>query len=132
MSHWADQYVGLPAQGLRPCWALVRKVWIERLDYWMPSFDGEDDPERAVAAGAQSFVPVAVGQEREFDAVMMNVPMRDKGAAHGFRSAETHIGVVVSPGLVLHVEKGKTSVIDGMKALQVSRILRGPWAGGSA
>lgn len=125
--HWADAYVGRPASGARPCWELVRRVWIDRLGFVMPSFD-EHDKEAAVRLGAEKFTAVTLGQEQELDAVMMRVPMRDRAGATGFRHAETHIGVVVSRGLVLHVEQGRTAVVEPIRSQQVSRILRGPWA----
>jgi hypothetical protein len=130
MSHWADRYVGLPAVGPRPCWDLVRRVWAERLGFEMPHFNETDDPEGTIAREAVAFAPVPPGQEKEFDAVMMLVPHRT--AAPGprpFRLAETHIGVVAARGLVLHVEFGRTAAIDPLRAMKVSRILRGPWTG---
>lgn len=133
MSHWADQYVGRPARGARPCWDLVRQVWIDRLGFVMPSFEDTADPEEAVALGAARFAHVATGREKEMDAVMMLVPLQSRSAGNvGFRNAETHIGVVVAPGLVLHVEKGGTAKVEDIRNLKVSRILRGPWAGGAA
>lgn len=126
--HWADQYVGRPASGRRPCWQLVRQVWADRIGFHMPSFE-RDDAEKAVEIGSQAFTAVAIGEEKELDAVMMMVPMRDKASASGFRAAETHVGVIVSKGLVLHVEQGGTAKIDSIKSkgLKISRILRGPW-----
>lgn len=127
MTHWADEYVGRPAEGARPCWALVRRVWIDRLGFVMPSFD-EHDKEQAVRLGAEAFTSVPLGQEQELDAVMMVVPVRDRAGQTGFRHAETHIGVVVAPGLILHVEHGKRAVVEAIRDQKVSRVLRGPWA----
>ena len=129
--HWADAYVGRPAAGPRPCWALVRQVWIDRLGFTMPAFDAETE-EQAVALGAQAFTEVPRGQEQELDAVMMKVPMRDRASLAGFRHAETHIGVVVAKGLVLHVERDSAAMIEDLRSLKVSRILRGPWGQGGA
>lgn len=95
----------------------------------MPRFDEEDDPEKAIALGARKFIEVARGQEREMDAVMMMVPTRSPA---GVRTVEKHMGVVVAKGLVLHVEEGRTSIIEDLRDLHVSRILRGPWVGGAA
>lgn len=127
MACWADAYVGSPAEGARPCWALVRRVWVDRLGFVMPSFD-EHDKEQAVRLGTAEFVPVERGKEQELDVVMMLVPMRDAKAPRGFRTSETHVGVVVAPGLVLHVEQGRTATVDPIRTQKVSRILRGPWA----
>lgn len=117
--HWADRYVGLPAKGRWPCWALVRLVWLERLGFVMPSFEDLYDKHEAVRIGAQAFRQVPVSEAQEMDAVMMDVP--------GVRGADPHIGVVVKRGLVLHVELDRSSVIEPLRELRPRRILRGPW-----
>lgn len=121
--HWADSYVGRPAEGARPCWNLVRQVWIDRLGFTLPRYD-DTDPSGAIAGNEHAFRAVPRGAEEECDAVMMIVPVRRNG---GFWPAEAHIGVVVAKGLVLHVEEGATAVVEPLKSLRVSRVMRGPW-----
>ncbi len=123
--HWADTYVGRAPEGARPCWMLVRQVWIDRLGFEMPRFDEFDSPEAAARHGTMTFRPVPKGEERDLDAVMMFVPLRDgKGR---FRNAEAHVGVIAGRGLVLHCERGRTAFIEPLRGLHVSRIIRGPW-----
>lgn len=115
MSHWADQYVGLPAEGRRPCWLLVRRVWIEQLGFFMPSYQSGIRVVSAIHEGSQQFTQVS--EEAEFDAVICN----------DYGRKEQHIGVVVKKGLVLHNHIGESSRIEDIRSLQVSRIMRGPW-----
>lgn len=60
-----------------------------------------------IAALAQSEIAawdeVAPGDEREFDGLLM-------------RERPLHIGVVTTPGRTLHVERGRTSVIESYRA----------------
>lgn len=125
--HWADQYVGLPPEGRDPCWLLVRRVWAEQCGQALPRFDDVEDPEREFQAQAlrRGFVNVARHGERPFDAVLMNETVRDRDG--GFRSAVQHIGVVVRPGLLLHVKRGELSCIETLRSQAVARIVRPPW-----
>lgn len=125
MTHWADKYVGLPAEGRRPCWLLVRKVWADRLGFEMPRYDELQNPEFAIRTGEKTFREVPKNQAQEFDAVVMSIPARSRSGK--FVPLEAHIGVVVSAGLVLHVEEGGRSMIEPIKSLHVSRVMRGPW-----
>lgn len=129
--HWADTYVGRPAQGKRPCWLLVRQVWIDRLGFTLPSYE-DGTVSVAIARNESTFREVARGEQKELDAVMMTVPARDDSHPRGFRAVEAHIGVMVSKDLVLHVEEGRTAVVEPLKQLHVSRIMRGPWGEKSA
>lgn len=125
MTHWADQYVGLPATGKWPCWHLVRKVWRDELNFKLPSFEEQQLPEDAIHLGDRTFVPVMPGAHQPFDAVMMYIPRQN---ANGFyRKVEAHIGVIVKDSLVLHVHLGAHSCIEPLRELSVSRIIRGPW-----
>jgi hypothetical protein len=125
MTHWADKYVGLPAQGKWPCWQLVRSVWVKELDFNLPSFEEQDLPEGAIALGDREFHRVSPGSHQPFDAVMMYTPRLKKLGGYG--KVEAHIGIIVKDDLVLHVHIGYTSSIESLKGLAVSRIIRGPW-----
>ena len=125
MSHWADRYVGLKAEGFRPCWMLVRQVWHEQLRFLLPRFNELDNRQDAVNLGEKGFRLIPLGQETAYDAVLMKEPVKINGKVH--HKIESHIGVVASRGLVLHVHEGEFSVITPIRDLQVSRILRGPW-----
>ena len=125
--HWADQYVGLLAAGPDPCWLLVRKVWAECCGVELPRFDGTDDPETVFRreAIARGFREIPLGQEQDFDAVMMLEPVR---VGSTLRSQERHIGVVAGKGFALHATSSAPACVEPFGILTVSRILRGPWA----
>lgn len=125
---WAGQYVGIPyksggrARDGCDCWGLVALVLGERFgvcvaDYDGPLFEGRHTAE-AVAEAAESFAArfIEVGRnggEQPGDGVllrMLGVPL--------------HIGVVVAPGLMLHVEDKCDSVIENYRSLHWrSRVL---------
>lgn len=113
MTHWSRDFVGLPwlragrsAAGV-DCWGLLWLVYCDVLSIAVASYADEtvDEPERAEIAemirgeeGRSCWLPVPFGQEREFDMLV-------------FRRAgiESHIGIVVEPGRMLHVLQGSES-----------------------
>ncbi len=109
-----DRYVGIPYHdrgrslvGI-DCYGLVCLVYRELRGIELPSYaEGyvTASDRRAiaqlVAGGLSDWQPVAVGEERPFDGCLMREGARP-----------THIGLVVSPGLVLHVDRGETSRIE--------------------
>lgn len=124
MAHWADSYVGLLPDGDFPCWQLLRLVWIEQAGVFLPRFDSTDNPIRAMRSLADEHAEIAVADAVALDAVTMEIPVRD---GNGWAVIEGHIGVIVSPGLVLHVERNHTSVIEPIKRLRVLRCFKGPF-----
>jgi hypothetical protein len=123
MAHWADSYVGLPGCGPFPCWDLVRRVWAERAGVIYPSFRDTGARVAVIAGQARKGREIGIGLERELDAVIMTVPLRQ---GLGWISAPAHLGVVAAPGLVLHVQEGALSQIDPLAGLGVVRIVRMP------
>jgi hypothetical protein len=55
----------------------------------------------AIAAGAREWVPVAAGEERLLDLVVLRVD-----------GSPTHVGVVVEPGLFLHIQAHHRSRVE--------------------
>lgn len=115
-------YVGLPfaengrdASGL-DCWGLVRLVYRERLGIELPSY-GEVEARDLLAVSrtitADSRVgpwhQVGPGEDREFDVVLLRHRVYTEGAPS--RRLPNHCGVVVAPGLLLHVKAGIDSHI---------------------
>lgn len=125
MGHWADRYVGLPAEGKRPCWMLVRQIWHEQLRFLLPRYDEFDNPQEAISLNEEGFVAVPIGLEQAYDIALMKEPIKVKGKVH--HHLESHVGIVAARGLVLHVHEGEFSRITPIKDLSVSRIFRGPW-----
>jgi len=124
MPNPCEIYVGSPAEGPRPCWHLLRRIWGELAGVWLQSFDGENVGLQVMAREAVKFEEIPIGQEQLLDAVYMNTDVLIKGR---WREVEGHIGVVVSKGQVLHVHQGGSALVDPMKSLRVTRILKGPW-----
>lgn len=104
-----SEYIGLPfeAGGRGPeydCYGLLRLVYAERLGIELPTHCGYSDvmtdtTADLIAAGAADWVPV--GEPKPWDAVLFNVDGRGN-----------HIGLVVSPGYMLHAAPGKDASIE--------------------
>lgn len=108
-----DRFVGIPyadkGRGEAvDCWGLVCRVFRELRGVELPSYaeayvTAEDARAIAdlVAGELAPWQTVAPGAERAFDCVLM----RERGFPR-------HIGVVTQPGMVLHVQRGSTSLIE--------------------
>ena len=120
-----DRYVGIPyldrGRGIcgLDCYGLVCLVYRELRGIDLPSYaEGYVTAAdrraiaRLVAGGLSDWAVVKPGAEQAFDGCLM------REGAH-----PTHIGLVVAPGQVLHIERGQTSRIqryrDGMLAARV-------------
>jgi cell wall-associated NlpC family hydrolase len=109
-----DRFVGIPyldkgrsLVGL-DCWGLLHLVYRELRGIELPSYaerytTGADRiaMARLIAGELDAWQEVAPGQEGTFDGVLM-------------REGEfpRHIGIVTTPGMVLHVQPGETSRIE--------------------
>lgn len=112
-----DRFVGIPyADKGRgdavDCWGLVCRVFLELRGVALPSYaeayETAEDARaiaRLVAGELEPWQPVALGAEQPFDCVLM----KECGLPR-------HIGVVTQPGLMLHVQRGGTSVIERYRA----------------
>ena len=116
MFNWSADFIGVPwtahgrdLAGL-DCWGLVRFVYWKQLGIILESYsDGyitatERDEISALIGGARAHAPwqeIPIGSEREFDVAIF----RCAGLA-------SHVGVVIEPGMMLHVQSGKESEID--------------------
>lgn len=112
---WTSEYVGLPyLTGGRDrngvdCWGLMCMVWREQLGRPLPPYEGLDwyDGQRPRDIGstaidyASQFVPVALGEERLGDGVLIRM------RGHPF-----HLGLVLRPGWMLHTHDGAGAVIE--------------------
>jgi probable lipoprotein NlpC len=123
MRHWSSRYIGIPwlAGGrsfeAADCYGLAYLVYREELGIELRSYDqfyvtAEEREEIAeLIAGGMARGPwreVEIDDAREFDGVIIR-----RG---GFAS---HIGVVVSHGLMLHVSAGQPACVE--------RFLTGHW-----
>lgn len=117
---WTDAYIGLPFKehgrdrsGL-DCWGLVRLVLAERFGLELPSFGeayrGLRDREAiaaAVEAERPTWAPVVVGHETAGDVPLFRM-----------RGAPLHVGVVVRPPLMVHIQRGTGSALEDYRGLR--------------
>lgn len=113
--HWSAAYVGLPwldggrsADGA-DCWGLVRLVYERELGIALPTYGEISAREliavaRAVSAGkdGEDWQAVSTGAQTAFDVCVMRL-------SGGSRTG--HVGVLVDPGHVLHVEAACDAII---------------------
>lgn len=118
---WCANYVGLPyASGGRSrdgidCWGLFALVWAEHFKRPLPDYDGlhwqPGASAREVAVGAEAysarFTRVERGQEQCGDGILIRM-----------RGVPLHLAMVVSPGLMLHVESGSDACIESYRSFQ--------------
>lgn len=112
---WAAQYVGLPYKPLGrdrdgvDCWGLLALVWREQLGRELPDYSAlrwdKGADAKVVGAGAREyasqFVPVHPGQERLGDGVLLRL-----------RGHPLHVGVVLTPGWMLHTHESANSCVE--------------------
>lgn len=111
--HWSADYVGLTWQeaGSELCWSLARKILCEQVGVVLPSYErahgGRSDDMQIIAAllrgeaAAWPWREISFGQEREFDVVVFS-----RGGV------ESHVGVVVSGGRMIHLARDYDARID--------------------
>lgn len=127
MTHWSTPLVGLPyaEKGRDPtgvdCWGVVCLA-LAAAGFTVPSYGGEyvstDENREIDAAVAREAVsplwrPVEPGSECEFDVLIFR---RGRYASHA--------GVVVKPGLMLHIEQDdmQSRVVDYRAPLYATRL----------
>ncbi|MDB5620505.1 NlpC/P60 family protein [Tardiphaga sp.] len=121
--HWSSAYVGMPWKDMGrerdgvDCWGLFRLPYIDLHGIELPAYaDGwTSSADRAEVAAILAndsrqwpWVPVMVGDAREFDMAVFR-----RGGM------ETHVGLVIGAGAVLHAVAGHSSYVE--------RFDRGPW-----
>ena len=120
LPEWVSGYVGIPfreqgydAAGCH-CWGLVRLVLSERADIDAPSlsqgYTSSRDVEHInmIIAGESTFwEPVTRGAEKLFDVLTMTRVNRRVR-----KRIECHVGVVVAPGWMLHIERATKATCE--------------------
>lgn len=122
-----DDFVGLPwldrgrSRDGCDCWGLLGLVYAERFGIVIPSYRedystvADGDAVAALIDGRPvDWLEIAVGAERQGDAVLMSVAGRPR-----------HVGVVVGDGLVLHIERGAGSLIENYRSMRLRRRVTG-------
>ena len=131
---WVAGYVGIPFLDLGrdragcDCWGLVRLVLAEQAGLELPSLATCYGSE-ANAAGVDDAIEterrsgawdrIDAGNEQPFDVVEMSGASRVPGS--GWMFGPLHVGVVVTSGWLLHVERGTAAVLTRYREDQVIR-----------
>jgi cell wall-associated NlpC family hydrolase len=132
---WSSQYVGIPFRELGrdfdgcDCWGLARLVSFHQFGRKLPSYVGEYDSTcdstgiaETIRREARAFwTQIPAGSEAAGDIPlirMLGVPM--------------HVGIVVCPGKMLHVERGVDAVIEDYRGLRWKHRILGFYRYGSA
>jgi cell wall-associated NlpC family hydrolase len=125
---WVAGYVGLPyvAQGRTKngvdCWGLLELVWREQFGRDLPPYDGLHwsgaasiaEVAQGAAAYSARFQLVERGSERVGDGILIRL-----------RGAPIHVGLVIAPELMLHVEEATASCIESYNSFQWSKRIVG-------
>lgn len=119
---WTGRYVGRPfgeGAGEVTCWALLRAVYAEQLGVDLPAY-GE--------IGAADLLRVARAMERDKD----SDPWREVVEPRAFdvavmrrRKVAGHVGVMVDPNRVLHVERATSACIEDVRDWSIRHRLIG-------
>jgi len=117
---WTADYIGLPFRekgrdrdGL-DCWGLVRLVLAEQFGVLLPSYADDyactlevSENARLISGRKGDWSEVPAGEERAGDVLLLRM------AGH-----ECHVGIVVAPGIMLHIEAGHDAVWDRYHGLR--------------
>lgn len=112
---WVEEFVGIPYRVLGrdrdgcDCWGLLALIYREKFGRDLPDYNalrwGVSKDAGAVANGAKEyasqFVPVDLGEERLGDGVLLRM-----------RGHPLHVGLVLSPGWMLHTHESAHSCIE--------------------
>ena len=123
---WADFYVGLQFHPERNnCWSLVRKVFLDELDIDLPdhaeiSADQLLIIARTMVRNANIAPWVRVERPEPFDVVLMS------GLSAASPRAPVHVGVIVSPLLMLHTsQETQASCVVALGNLMIRSRIQG-------
>lgn len=116
LPEWTADYIGIPhepgASSMEACdcWGLLRLAYNAHSGRVLPPYSGPVwrsrrqpyEPIGEAAAGySEQFQPVASGEERLFDGILMRM-----------KGIPIHCGLVVAPGWMLHVQQGADATIE--------------------
>lgn len=135
---WVGSYIGIPYEDHGrgrcgcDCWGLVRMVLAEQRGIELPCYGTEyasEDDHAAVGAAMSAaqggWAPVDDGHEQPFDVAQLTLPIRTPA---GWRYEPLHVGIVVMPGVLLHVERATAALLAKYRdGAPMQRRLSGFW-----
>ncbi len=100
------------ARPLVDCWGLYRLIVGEVRGIWLAEFDGVEAPNLIARtarreATSSTWMPVLPGAEQPLDAVLMSGLL---GEGRDTVRAPIHIGCVIGPGRLIHIDEGGVKV----------------------
>lgn len=113
------QYVGVEYE-LRGCWELLRRVYAEQMRIELPSYaENAPDMDRSrlaalIESERTAWLAIPCGVERPGDAVLFRVMGHD-----------SHIGIVIGDGRMLHARPGANACIESYRGPQWGRRVQG-------
>ena len=138
---WTVQYIGIPFLDLGrdrqgcDCWGLVRLVLTEQAGIQLPSLAtsyGSESNAAGVGGAIEAercsgaWRKIEPGEEQAFDVVEMSGAARVPNS--GWVFGPLHVGVVVTSGWLLHVERGTAAVLARYREDQaIQRRVLGFW-----
>lgn len=125
---WVSDYIGIPfedhgrSMSGADCWGLNRLVWREQFDLDVPSFlneytdttDSDDISSAIEREKSLEWSQVQRDEERLGDGVLIRM-----------RGVPMHVGLVVEPGVMLHIETGVNACIERYDGLKWSKRIVG-------
>lgn len=124
---WCNEYIHIPFKehGREPdgcdCWGLARVIYKEKLGIELPTLlDYKNTKDGCSIAGLyenehKNWEEIPIGQEKEFDVLVFKI-----------LGLPTHIGVVISKGMMIHCEYGiGTHVTEYNREFQWKKRLAG-------
>lgn len=115
-----NEYIGIPFRNRGrtreegfDCWGLVVDVQRELFGRDLPSLDDQ----YASAYDRETVRALIDTTQPEIGAVNVESPETGDIAVIAFDGRPCHVGVYVHPGLILHTERGKESVLERVAAL---------------
>jgi cell wall-associated NlpC family hydrolase len=118
-----SQYIGMPFKplGREPggcdCWGLARMIYHDLFNIKVPSltYAEEFDPVELfdlMDKESAKWVPVELGRERPGDVLLL-------------KALNPHVGVVVSRGVMIHIQKSTSACIDKYTATRWNKRILG-------
>ncbi len=121
---WVAEYIGIPyvedgrdRAGL-DCFGLLGLIWRERYGADLLRYDGPHwrkgaDPREigaAIAHEVSRYAEIAAGEEKEGDGIILRM-----------RGHPLHLGLVVSPGWMVHVHETAASCLENYRGMAWNR-----------
>ena len=130
MDVWWNRYVGIPyaAGGCGPsgcdCWGLVRLVYKNEFGIDLPGVSLDVTPGQAPDA---AMVSPVLELTREAFWQRVDVPQAGDVIVLRVLGHESHVGLVTTPGYMLHVREGKDAVLEPYDRRRWKQAVRGIW-----